>query len=261
MSVYRHHLWYLGLVMVPLLSACGASSGAGSTTSTTSAKPTTYVAIGGSESIGAGSTDPLLDGWTQVFYRTALPQSTVFVNLSIPRSTTAEAITDQLPEALSLSPTIVTIWLNTTDLFSGVAPGSYGTLLYQLISRLRHAGVTEVLVANTPPLDQLPAYRSCLAGAPVDIRGFTCPNPVPSPAALDAGVAAYNSVAASDASALGAILVDLHTAGLPAEQRGTEASQVSTDGLDLSDAGHAQVARLFAAALAASSRGRGLVRP
>ena len=73
---------------------------------------------------------------------------------------------------------------------------------------------------------------------------------MPAPATLDTLVDAYNAAIARVASASGAVLVDLHAAGLLARQNGTEASLVSSDGFHPSDAGHALVAQTFAAAYA-----------
>jgi lysophospholipase L1-like esterase len=63
-------------------------------------------------------------------------------------------------------------------------------------------------------------------------------------------VDAYNAAIARVAASTGAILVDLHAAGLAARQNGTEASLVGSDGFHPSDAGHALVAKAFATAYA-----------
>jgi lysophospholipase L1-like esterase len=245
----------LALAVVVSLSACASPHSAVVAKATPTARPVTYVAIGSSDSIGAGSTDPLLYAWTQVFYRTALPRSAVFFNLAEPDATAAQALQDQVPVAVGLSPTVVTVSLGMTDLFDGVAASTYGAQLRQMINALRGRGTTLVLVANTPPLAQLPAYRACLPGTPSLGPTFTCPDPVPSPATLDAEIASYNAITASEVPASGAILVDLHAAGIAAEQRGTAPPLIGEDGVDPSDAGHAQVARAFASALTASGQG------
>jgi lysophospholipase L1-like esterase len=108
------------------------------------------------------------------------------------------------------------------------------------------------MVANTPPLSGLPGYQACLAGTSAPSDAFTCPSPLPTPAAIDAEVAAYNSVVATQVAAAGATLVDLHAADVAAQQRGTLASLISDDGIDPSTAGHAAIAKLFADALRAS---------
>jgi len=243
-------IWLLALV---LLGACSSPHPRPAASPSASAARVVYVAVGASDSVGVGSADPIRGAWTQRFYRSALPISATFVNVAVSGSTTAQALQDQVPEALKLMPTLVTVWLNVNDIIHGVTPNEYRSELQSLVGQLRGGGATTVLVANTPPLDQLPAYRACLAGA-----GFggvsLCPSPVPDPAALDAVVDAYNAATASVASAAGAVLVDLHAAGLAAEKDGTEASLISPDGFHPSDAGHALVAKTFADALAASGR-------
>ena len=234
------------------LAACSSSHHAGSATPTATATRVVYVAVGASESIGVGSSDPLRGAWTQRFYRSALPASAVFVNVAVSGSTTAEALQNQVPQALKLDPTLVTVWLNVNDIIHGVTPAEYQGQLQSLVSQLRRGGATTVLVANTPPLDELPAYRACLAGAGTLGAASLCPSPLPSPAALDAEVAAYNAAAAAVTSATGAVLVDLHAVGLAAEKDGTEPSLISGDGFHPSDAGYALVAKTFADALAAS---------
>jgi lysophospholipase L1-like esterase len=210
-----------------------------------------YVAVGASESVGVGASDPLRNAWTQVFYRSALPRSAVFVNMAVSGSTVAEALAGQVPNAVALSPDVVTVWLNVNDLIRGVPAASYEADLTKLLTALRRGGATKVLVANTPPLDDLPAYRACLpapATAGPCALGPGLQGLVPAPATLNAAVDAYNAAIARVAAAGGAVLVDLHAAGLAARQNGTEASLVGSDGFHPSDAGHALVATAFATA-------------
>jgi len=249
----------VGLVLLATLlaTACTASRTAATPRPTPSTPPLVYVAVGASESVGVGATDTHRNAWTQVFFRTALPRSAVFVNMAVPGSTVAEALAAQVPEAVALSPDVVTVWLNVNDILQGVTPASYEGDLTRLVTALRRGGATKVLVANTPPLDDLPAYRACLPGAPATTtQGAPCPvsgalaGAVPAPATLDTVVDAYNAAIARVASASGAVLVDLHAAGLLARQNGTEASLVSSDGFHPSDAGYALVAKTFAGAYA-----------
>jgi lysophospholipase L1-like esterase len=247
----------VGLVLLATLlaTACTASRTAATPKPTPSTPPLVYVAVGASESVGVGAIDTHRNAWTQVFFRTALPRSAVFVNMAVPGSTVAEALAAQVPEAVALSPDVVTVWLNVNDILHGVTPALYEADLTRLVTALRRGGATKVLVANTPPLDDLPAYRACLPGATAP-QGAPCPvsgalaGAVPAPATLNAVVDAYNAAIARVAAATGAVLVDLHAAGLTARQNGTEASLVSSDGFHPSDAGHALVAKTFAAAYA-----------
>ena len=247
----------LAVGLVLLGTACTASRTAATPAPTPSTPPLVYVAVGASESVGVGATDPHRDAWTQVFFRTALPRSAVFVNMAVPGSTVAEALAAQVPDAVALSPNVVTVWLTVNDILHGVTPALYEADLTRLVTALRRGGATKVLVANTPPLDDLPAYRACLPGATATVtQGARCPvsgalaGAVPAPATLNAVVDAYNAAIARVAAATGAVLVDLHAAGLTARQNGTEASLVSSDGFHPSDAGHALVAKTFAAAYA-----------
>ena len=245
----------VGLVLLATTTACTASRTAATPKPTPSAPPLVYVAVGASESVGVGATDLLRDAWPQLFYRTGLPRSAVFVNMAVSGSTVAEALAGQVPEAVALSPDVVTVWLNVNDILHGVTPALYEADLTRLVTALRRGGATKVLVATTPPLDDLPAYRACLPGATAT-GGVACPvagalaGAVPAPATLDAVVDAYNAAIARVVAATGAVLVDLHAAGLAARQSGTEASLVGRDGFHPSDAGHALVAKTFAAAYA-----------
>jgi lysophospholipase L1-like esterase len=178
----------------------------------------------------------------------------VFVNLGVPGSTVAEAMTQQAPDAVRLAPALATVWLNVNDLLSGVSPGDYERRLAGLVHQLRRGGATKVLLANTPPLDQLPAYRACLPGGR-ETRACRLPDRgrlLPQPAQLNSLIAAYNGAIARVAAREGATLVDLHAAGLTARAAGGEAALISADGFHPSTAGHQAVAGAFAAALRAA---------
>src|SRR5205807_9389393 len=116
-----------------------------------------YVAVGASESVGIGAQDPGSQAWTQVFYRTALPRAAVFVNLGIPGATVAQALGEEVPQALASHPNVVTVWLNANDLIKGVPAATYGTELRSLLVRRRSTGAY-VLLATTPPLDHRHLY-------------------------------------------------------------------------------------------------------
>jgi acyl-CoA thioesterase I len=214
-----------------------------------------YVAVGASETAGVGSDQPLREAWPQVLFRTALPQSTVFVNLGIPGATVATALREELPQALELAPTLVTVWLNVNDLFAGVAAADFERDLGMLVRGLRRGGSTRVLVANVPPLDRLPAYLACRPAPPPDSPPCDLERAVPGPDALNRAVDAYNAATERITTREGALLVDLHAVGLAARRSGTEASLVSADGFHPSTAGHAAVAAAFADVLAGSGTG------
>jgi acyl-CoA thioesterase I len=201
------------------------------------APPETYVAVGASESIGVGAERPLVDAWPRVLYRDTLARNTVFVSVGVEGSTVAEALDEQVPLARELRPTLVTVWLNVNDLAAGVPVTDYERQLTELVRALRQEGDVRVLVANTPPLDELPAYQT---------RGGSR---FPPPDQVGGLVADYNQAIARVAAAEGADLVDTHAAGIQAVEEGTFASLISDDGFHPSTAGHARIAEVFAAAL------------
>ena len=241
------------LVIVALFSLASCGTPGTPTAVAPVAKPSTYVAIGGSDAVGGGSSDPLLDAWPQLFFRKALPISATFINLAAPNSTVADALADQLPTALASAPNLVTIWLTTADLLAGVPAPTYGAQLAKLVADLRARGAT-VLLGNAPPGNQLPGYRTCVAGTSSGGDGPACPTRLPDMTTLEGDVNAYNRVIASDASASGAVLVDLHSA-VSASEHGAGPSFLDAAGSDLSPSGDALVASAFASALTAQGQG------
>jgi acyl-CoA thioesterase-1 len=246
--MHPRRLTFTMLVTV-LLAGCTPTSGAGPNATTSpqaQLPPIVYAAVGASESVGVGATDPERDAWPQIFYRTALPESAVFYNLGIPGETVAAALTDEVPEALSVSPTLVTVWLNVNDLIAGVSPSMYEQELEQLVQTVRRGGAAHVLVANTPYLDRLPAYLDCRAGNPP--AGVDCPPGLATttPDDLNANVSAYNSAIAQVVQRGGAILVDLHAQG---EVPDAHPDWVSSDGFHPSTLGYAEIAAVFMATL------------
>jgi lysophospholipase L1-like esterase len=191
----------------------------------------TYVAVGASETTGTGSDQNLRDGWPYVLDRTALPEGAIFVNMGIPRATVAQALNEEMNQALSVRPNLVTVWLNTNDLVRGVPADEYERQLDTLVKGLRAGGTVRVLVANTPPLDALPAFTAGrLFPSPVDV------------ATVRQLVDDYNAAIARVADRQGALLVDLHAAGINPDL-------ISRDGLYPNTAGHAAIAAAFAAVL------------
>jgi lysophospholipase L1-like esterase len=95
--------------------------------------PIVYAALGASDTVGVGAQDPARQAWPTVFYLTALPPTAVYYNLGIPGETTLAALSDELPLALAVRPTLVTVWLNVDDLAAGVSAADYEAQLGQLV--------------------------------------------------------------------------------------------------------------------------------
>ena len=192
-------------------------------------RPIVYVAVGASESVGVGTTDPSTEAWPVVFIREALPPGSRFTNVAVSGSTVAQALTEQVPKAVAAAPDLVTVWLNVNDLRALVEPDVYAGQLRELVTALRRGGETTVLVANTPEIDQLPVLRSL---------------PIP-PAFVEARVDEYNRVIADVVDETGAVQVDLHGPSEDFEEAGRIAALTSGDGFHPNAEGHREVAQAF----------------
>src|ERR1700682_3341406 len=232
------------LVLATLtLSACGATPTAGTRPSPSAPARVVYAAIGASETIGVGADDRSRQAWPRVFSNDVLPRSAVLYNFGIPGATTAQALHDEVPAAIAVHPTVVTVWLNVNDLIRGVSAADYEAQLVQVLHTLRRGGQTQVLVANTPDLGQLPAYRACLPNAPA--AGPACLIPdglVPTPQSVAAIVDAYNAAITRAAKQEGATLVDLHLNGAQISQH---PEWISADGFHPNGQGYTVIAKLF----------------
>lgn len=204
--------------------------------------PFTYVAVGASETVGIGTDDPLTQSWPSVFYRTALARSATLVNLGVSGATVQEALALELQPALAEEPRLVTVWLNVNDLVRQVPVERYERDLGTLVRALRRGGATDVLVASTPPVVDLPVVRACLPGG----SGCALPLGLPSAEAITERVAAYNAAITRVAAAEGAVVVDLKAAA----GDGIDPALVAADGFHPSTEGHRRLAAAFSDALA-----------
>lgn len=233
-----------------LLVACtsGTQGSANDDRSRTAEPRPVYAAIGASETAGIGSDDPPTQAWPQVLRTEALPEFRI-VNLGISASTVEDALVRQLPEVRRVEPQVVTVWLNVNDLLRGVSPSEYGRALTKLLKELQDLDPEKVLVANTPPLDNLPALRACAPNS--SDEGVLCFlfEGLPPPQEIKALVTRYNAVIERAATRTGSTLVDLHSAGLEARREGVEPDLISGDGFHPSSEGHRAIAELFASKL------------
>jgi len=208
-----------------------------------------YAAVGASETIGDGTSEPLREAWPQLVFA-AMPNSASFVNLGFQGATTADAITREVPVAESLHPTVVTVWLNVNDLIDGVSATDFQAHLHTILQRLRATGAA-VYIANTPALDHLPIYLACRRPVPTACPAGV-PDPLPAPAVLNRMVDDYNAATASAAAATGATVVDLHAASLTARADDSEPNLISADGFHPNAAGARRVADVFISTLRAT---------
>ena len=190
-----------------------------------------YVAIGASDTVGVGASDPRTGSWpARVAAR--LPTGTDYVNLGVSGSLTAQAVREQLPTALGLRPQLVTVWLSVNDLNASVPANDYAIALRSVIEPLASRTEARIFVGSVPDLRPVPAY----AGT--------------DQAALLARITAYNQTIATLAATFpGRVtVVDLFTGSGPLVGTMT----VSADGFHPSDAGYALIADRFAKSVAAA---------
>src|SRR3954453_24025772 len=87
-------------------------------------RPLTYVAMGASDAVGVGATNPETDGWVPRLGAELGPNTRV-VNLAVSGSTLAQAMQEQLGPALDAQPDVVTVWLAVNDLNARVPLEQY----------------------------------------------------------------------------------------------------------------------------------------
>jgi len=205
-----------------------------------------YAAVGASETAGWGAGNFRTESWPRVLLDLALPEFKL-VNLGLPGATVERAIERELPKLERAGPDIVTVWLNANDILQGVTPASYKRDFTRLLRRINRTGPEQILVANTPPLDTLPAYRACRPNPPEGGPFCFLGNSLPAPSEMRALVNRYNGIIKMSVKRTGATLIDLHSSARKAQKQGTDAPLVSGDGLHPSTEGHRAIAESFAA--------------
>ena len=186
----------------------------------------TYVAIGASDAVGIGASNPETDGWVPRL-GARLGSNVRVVNLGVSGSTLSQALQEQLGPALDAQPDVITVWLAVNDLNARVPLEQYAASLDSLLGQLEttHA---RVLVGNVPDLAALAAYRG------------TDPEP------LRAEVDSWNAVIAETAARHGATPVDLYARW---QEIAEHPEYLSADGFHPSSEGYQALADVFAGAL------------
>ncbi len=187
-----------------------------------------YVAIGASDTVGVGATDPATGSWPARLAQ-LLPPGSAFVNVGVSGSIALQARTAQLPGALAQRPTVVSIWLAVNDLNATIEPASFANDLGAIVDALVSGTAAKIFVGNVPDLRPVPAYADADKAALLRLIG------------------AYNAaIAAIAAKYPGRVfLVDLFTGSAELVSTIT----VSGDGFHPSDAGYQLIADRFAAAM------------
>jgi lysophospholipase L1-like esterase len=242
--VWKTEIALLVVMSATLASACSAGPAARpSPTSRPTGSPSTapatastssgirYVAIGASDSVGVGASDPAKGSWPALVASRLPAGSPPYTNLGVSGSLALQAVTQQLPGAIAQKPNLISVWLAVNDLNATIEPASFADALGQIVDGLAQKTGATIFVGNVPDLRAVPAY------AGVD------------KARLLAGIQAYNDVIAAIASRYpGRVtVVDLFTGSAALVATGT----VSPDGFHPSDEGYQLIADRFARAMSA----------
>lgn len=222
-----------------LLLACGstnttnppATGNTAPTHSTPSAtslanKPIVYVAMGASDAVGVGSTQPGSQGYVPLI-GDRLPTGSRVINLGVSGIRLHEAMQKELPLALSVSPKLITIWLVANDFIGGVTYDGYMQDLDTLLKQLHTSTQAKIVMANLPDLTLLPALSKSSAAKKVQVRGE---------------IQRWNARIATLANQYNVTQVDLFSQN---SQLTAHPEYVSGDGFHPSPAGYTQLAGFF----------------
>ena len=190
-----------------------------------------YVAIGASDAVGIGATDPATGSWPARVAK-LMPPGSAFVNVGVSGSIALQARSAQLPGAIAQRPTVVSIWLAVNDMNATIEPASYANDLGAIVDGLVSGTEAKIFIGNVPDVRPVPAYAEA------------------DKAALFGLIQAYNQVIAAIASKHPGrvVAVDLFTGSAPLVSTIT----VSGDGFHPSDAGYQLIADRFADAMRAN---------
>ncbi len=123
-----------------------------------------YIALGASDAVGVGTSQPSKDGWVPKF--ASLINAQQILNFGRSGSTLSDAMREQLPKVFDHKPNVITIWLVVNDfnqqVFNPSILTNYKSDLNKMLSQLRTKldKDTRILVGNIPDLSQVNIYTS-----------------------------------------------------------------------------------------------------
>ena len=140
--------------------------------------------------------------------------------------TVKQALAEELPQALTAHPTLVTVWMVGNDFRQCTPLADYQRDLDSLLGQLQSQTHAQVFVANAPDMSLLPAIRDGSPGLGACLRGLN-------PAQIRAVVAQWNTVIDAVVAKHHQVLVDLFHSDLAAHP-----DYIASDGFHPSDAGY-----------------------
>ncbi len=229
---------FVALVLMLGVVGCGSASTPRSTTTPTptsspvSRTTVSYVALGASDAVGIGATNPLTQAYVPILI-SRLPRGSRVLNLGISGIELGSALQRELPEAIAARPTLMTIWLVANDFKDCASLSQYRTDLETLLAQLQAQTHAAIFMANLPDMSQLPAIRQQSVGLGACLIGASTQQ-------IRAMVAQWNAVIAQAAQRHGVVLVDLTPFDIAAHPE-----YIAGDGFHPSSAGYLQLANLF----------------
>lgn len=191
-----------------------------------------YVAMGASDAVGVGASDPNTTAYVPRLIA-RLPAHAFALNLGVSGYTVKQALAEELPQALSAHPTLVTVWLVGNDFRQCTPLADYQRDLDSLLGQLQSQTRAQVFVANAPDMSLLPAIRDGSPNLGACLRGLQ-------PAQIRAVVAQWNAVIDAVVAKHHQVLVDLFHSNLEAHPE-----YIASDGFHPSDSGYRVLADLF----------------
>jgi len=235
----------LSLTLLPLIAACSGSltakmpvaiatptpDGQPVSSQQILAGPLTYVALGASDAVGIGTTQPSTQGYVPLIEQ-HLPKGSRLINLGISGIQLHQALTQELPLALATNPRLITIWLVANDFVGHVVYNDYMSDLNTLLQQLRAGTKARIVMANLPDLTLLPAFSQLTATQKRTMR---------------TQIQHWNAGIAAIAARYHVTVVDLFA---QRSQLTAHPEYVSSDGFHPSAQGYAVLAQLFWRAIA-----------
>jgi lysophospholipase L1-like esterase len=188
--------------------------------------PVTYVALGASDAVGIGSNIPGSQGYVPLV-AAHLPKGSHLINLGISGIQLHEALSQELPLALTTSPNLITIWLVANDFIGGVTYDNYLHDLNTLLQQLQASTRARVVMANLPDLTRLPAFANESSSQKFQML---------------LAIQQWNRSIAQLAKKYGVVLVDLFSQG---SRLTAHPEYISGDGFHPSPSGYVQLANYF----------------
>lgn len=153
------------VVLATPATACGFGGAQESVTpSTDPPAEVTFVAIGGDETVEQDPDSRRRELWARKVFREHLPAQATFADLAEPGATAADAIVSQVPRALELEPTVVTVWLSSGDAAVGTPGGAYQSQMDELVGALAATGTQVALIVGPDTPEVYAAASAALAG-------------------------------------------------------------------------------------------------